>query len=160
MKRISTKTAIVVTVLAVTLALMQLSVVFQPPGKAVNSGSHSAVCMGNHELCGCAPERVAAKTCCCYRQEEPSCCDSGQHESDEKSGQDRDSSLPGFYAAPCGDRAGFIDSSQGKPDLFLPVVSRAETGEWRVLSYSTHSETPAGRYPEPPDPPPKVASLV
>jgi hypothetical protein len=149
----------VAAALAVALALMQISVVFSSPGETAGAVPGSAVCMGNHELCGCAPERVAAKTCCCF-QEEPSCCDSGQHESDENSGQGRDGGLPGLYAAPCGERTGFLDSSQGKPDLLPPVVSPDKTSPWRVLCYLSFSETPLERYLEPPDPPPKVSSLV
>lgn len=52
----------------------------------------SAFCSGDHEACGCAPELIAAKTCCCYQhakiavkvhpagQEALSCCASGEEE--------------------------------------------------------------------------------
>ena len=39
-------------------------------------------CFMDHRLCGCSPERIAARTCCCYRNMEPvetpakhGCCD-------------------------------------------------------------------------------------
>lgn len=49
---------------------LNLSAITQP----MSGKERSGVCRGDHALCGCAPARISAGTCCCAISSLPPCC--------------------------------------------------------------------------------------
>lgn len=117
----------------------------------------SGLCRGNHVECGCAPERIASHTCCCYRQKQ-SCCDLSNQRDAQKAGQQNSdtSALPRLCTAPCGSSANFITASVQQLKFVLPETHVATiSGSFFLLAFPVE-ETASGRVAEPPDPPPKL----
>ena len=117
------------------------------------------VCSGDHQLCGCSPERVAAHTCCCSQQQ-PACCASQAHPGKDRlaKGEGKPAS-PSLSIAPCGDAAKFtvtsLDQLKFVPAAAWPVIAVRYT----QVFPSPFGATVASRFPEPPDPPPQLLSL-
>jgi hypothetical protein len=167
-RRVSLKQKLLVAVQVLALALMQLSgaVSVLKSGRG-HAGPRVIGCAGDHDECGCAPERVASRTCCCFQkgfQEVPSCCEGSDRVDVQtgaqvsKAGEGR--SAPGWYVAPCGGAAKFLEPSTEFPDFCVP--SRAVValkGGFPVILPS-RAEAPFTRFPEPPDPPPKVFPIA
>lgn len=117
-------------------------------------------CAGDCAICGCAPERSAARTCCCWQKrlhtrhaEEPpdqggSCC--------QKS---RPAPAPRCTPLPCGSGKLFAlwgsDSAEYLPLQHHNTPIATVTGS---ISPSP-CRSPNNRLQEPPDPPPKVSHL-
>ncbi len=113
-------------------------------------------CRGNHAECGCAPERIAAHTCCCYHGK-PACCDKEKHGDAERvARQDGDHSSRNLYAAPCGSSTKFITASLEKLKFLRPeALLQVPSGDF-VSHSPAGPETATSRYAEPPDPPPRL----
>lgn len=117
--------------------------------------SHAVHCLGSHDLCGCSPERIAAKTCCCS-QRESSCCDTDAEEGAEVAQDDNHAGQPGLRAAPCGDGAKYLEPGTTELALNLAPSGRTAYDGWNELNYPRFRiKQPRGQTPEPPEPPPK-----
>lgn len=70
--------------LLVVLALLELALW----GPALHHARHGEVlavtCQGDHALCGCSPNRIAAKTCCCALAAIAPCCQKESISSDQE----------------------------------------------------------------------------
>lgn len=134
-------------------------------GRALAVHAHPGRCAMDHRICGCAPERIASRTCCCFRNGKraetsvkPGCCDlqAGAHEQ-----SDLDDDTPPVYprlsSLPCGQ----------EPQMISPA-----TGEMKYLRAAraplpTHRSAPHINPPcedsylspslKPPVPPPKIS---
>jgi hypothetical protein len=117
-------------------------------------------CRGDHRLCGCSPERVAAHTCCC-NQRKPACCDKkGPHEEDQLAGRDGKTASPYFSTAPCGGSPKFVTASLDKLKFVRADVLSAITAHYSPQFPSPLGETAASRITEPPEPPPKLIAFT
>ncbi len=56
------------------LLVLQLALLTPPIAMALAATKPHKVCQGDHTLCGCPPERIAAGTCCCAMSKRPACC--------------------------------------------------------------------------------------
>jgi hypothetical protein len=160
-----------VAVQVLALTLMQLSGAVSVLRSGLgHAGPRVIGCAGDHDECGCAPERIASRTCCCFQkgfQEVPSCCESSDREDAQtaahedcvaKAGDDR--STPGWYVAPCGGGAKFLEPSPEVFDFCVPPRALvALKGSFPVI-LPPRAEAPFTRFLEPPDPPPKVCPIA
>lgn len=148
----SSKTACVAIQLIALLMLQGyfLAPVFLKMAKSSAGGT----CFGNHRLCGCSPERIANKTCCCSRAI-PSCC---MHEDEAGSPSDSAPDTGGAVVqnSPCGL---FSDSGMLSLDK-LKFLASAPTPAKGALTaprrFPLYSEKLEDRLCEPPDPPPHI----
>lgn len=113
-------------------------------------------CSGDHRLCGCAPERVAAHACCCF-QRAPSCCDpKGGHHDAHAAQHEEDASTSFLSSAPCGDPVKFVSASLDKLKFMgcasLPLIPANCSSEFPFPP----SERSSSRFREPPVPPPRI----
>ena len=111
-------------------------------------------CFGNHRLCGCAPERIANKTCCCFGAVH-SCCmlekDAGS--SDETAA---DTGGAALQNSPCGL---FSDSGMLSLDNVKFLASAAAPTTVAAAApdrFPPFSGKRVDRPLEPPDPPPRI----
>lgn len=117
-------------------------------------------CSGNHAQCGCSPERIASRTCCCFHRK-PDCCGKEKgHDGAHVAGRAESPSLPSLSTAPCGGAPKFITASLDKlkfvrPETFLSTPSGCSS----LFTYFLR-ETAPSRFMEPPDPPPKLTFLT
>lgn len=119
------------------------------------------VCHGNHLECGCPPERVAARACCCY-QKFSSCCIknknsvAGNSEAARRSEKRRGEAS--IAIAPCGGGYGFLGASMEgvffipSQDSMLPIL------EYSWAGHSLQDVPPPSVSPEPPVPPPRISA--
>lgn len=120
------------------------------------AGSGVVRCLGSHDLCGCSPERIAAKTCCCS-QRESSCCDTQVEEGAGVDHSDGHAGQPGLHVAPCGDGAKYLDPGSIELAFNLTPTGSTTHDGWRSLDYPSHCfDQPGSDTPEPPEPPPKI----
>jgi hypothetical protein len=137
------------------LLLLQVYSLLPVFGHFVAPISHGAVCRGDHRLCGCPLERIANRTCCCFKSSAMVVgMVAGHHkmESLPKSGASR---LARFVCPPCGNQPDFVSVSLEKIK-FLRFASISEEPEffW-VLNLPGSGDTFRTSSTEPPDPPPK-----
>ncbi len=115
----------------------------------------SGLCRGNHVECGCSPERIASRTCCCYRHK-PSCCDLDNYHGDAPAVARNTPAPPSLGTTPCGSSANFVLPSVEQLKFVLPDSYLATLpGSFFLLLFPV-KETVSGRVAEPPDPPPKL----
>ena len=148
-----------------TVVLLQLSMVLPSLARAFVVNHDAPRCRGDHRLCGCAPERVASRTCCCFKSrlvvDEPETTMAHEHHAGhgDDAQRDDDGSIPYLCAAPCGSSPEFISVSLEnmkfiRPPLLLPVPSTAS------FSYLiAQPALPRDCAIDPPDPPPKISLL-
>lgn len=113
-------------------------------------------CRGNHAECGCAPERIAARACCCY-QHKPVCCDKdGGHEEEDVAGRGKGPSSPQLSAAPCGGSTKYITASLDKLKFVRPDALLADHPGCSLSPFHPFTEIASSRFTEPPELPPKA----
>jgi|GEM_PF-2845618 len=127
---------------------------FVPQGFAVK-------CLHDHQLCGCAPSRIAEKSCCCFR-DTPSCCKPDNHNDDEhsQSAQTRERAPHSLINAPCGGYSGF---SLLSPDnlTFLHADNLATSISFERETHPRPRDLSCiSQAPEPPDPPPRLVTTT
>jgi len=156
-------------------AVLQLAVLLLVQFSAVAPGLarslHHAVavghCCGDHVKCGCSPERIASRTCCCYQNkrmnafssEKRSCCSmkSCSMEGHSDAADDLDRSKPAVSSIPCGCDPNYSPVSVEnlkflKPYLLHVASVPTFTGQYLSMRLSFLS-----RYTDPPDPPPRLS---
>ncbi|MFZ3209150.1 MAG: hypothetical protein WA140_10000 [Geobacteraceae bacterium] len=125
-------------------------------------------CFGDHRLCGCSPERIADRTCCCYQSRsskpakpEKPCChppndavaDHSPQTGREDAGTD---SAPSMRATPCGSLT-FMGISSNDLKFIHPVLARIMPDESCGHLLFLQPTTLQSRFIEPPLPPPKLS---
>jgi len=142
------------------LALLLLQGAFLMPAflKMAQSPAAGRSCYGNHRLCGCPAERVADRTCCCFRAL-PSCCH-GDDAPGAPDGNDAETGTASLRNSPCGlftgsDMLSFADYEFLAASL-RPMIN-ARSG---VTLFPACPQTQEDRLCEPPDPPPRVVIHV
>jgi len=114
-------------------------------------------CHRDHQMCGCSPERVATKTCCCLRVV-PSCCLSEHKQEGDITVQSREASpIQKISNSPCGSETFSAAISLDKlkfvfPDCFILSSQKPSANSFPILTV----EVPE-RFLEPPDPPPRLS---
>ena len=136
------------------LLLLQVYSVLPAFGHFVAPVRHGAVCHGDHRLCGCSAERIANRTCCCFKSGAMgmSMMDHHKMESMPESDMER---LARFVCPPCGNEPDFVPASFEKIKfLRFAATSEGPLLLW-VFNLSQSGDTFPTRANEPPDPPPK-----
>lgn len=114
------------------------------------------VCQKDHSRCGCAPERIVAKSCCCFRPVQ-SCCPydhpEDEHICDTRKNSDARLTLS---SAPCGNETEYSVVSLDKlkfitPQLTFPTAHLADAEYHRIPCPGIKDRSIA-----PPDPPPEA----
>jgi len=111
-------------------------------------------CRGDHSQCGCAPERIAAHTCCCYQRKALYCGMKNHCKKSHFTKRSGNSSITYIGIAPCGGNPKFITVSLDRLEF---VRSKAQTALPTRCSFRRPTflrETVNSRIMEPPDPPP------
>ena len=116
-------------------------------------------CLHDHQLCGCAPSRVADKSCCCFR-DAPSCCKPDSHDDDTHSPASKPGDHHSLSSIPCG---GSTDFSTVSPEK-LTFLHADRIPQPVAFERATHPLAPDRSWishaPEPPDPPPRLATAA
>lgn len=122
--------------------LLQVSLVLPPIIQALDQREGRNVCRKDHALCGCAPARVAAGTCCCAIADLPSCC---QEEVETKG--------PKLSVPPCGSDDPVIAATIEDYLLAEKPLIEVVCGVFRYASASPRQCVE--RFARPPIPPPQ-----
>lgn len=115
-------------------------------------------CSGDCAICGCAPERSASRTCCCWQKKLRHKHDPDQSEVADCCKKKRRvaGSKRGYSSSPCGSGKHFAIFG-GETFEQLPCCFNSTTVTIRIETISSLSNhRPADRYGDPPDPPPKL----
>jgi hypothetical protein len=154
-------------------AILQLAVLLMVQFSAVAPGlartrQHHVLaesCCGKHLKCGCSPERVASRSCCCYPSGrvqaaltlKPSSCENSASKGKQNKGE-LDRLLPALSSIPCGGDSAIATSSENVKFIgaYLLHVEPVTTVTGQFLLPCCVC---LDRYLEPPDPPPKPAAL-
>jgi len=137
------------------LLLLQVYSVLPVFGHFAAPVRHGAVCHGDHRLCGCPLDRIANRTCCCFKSGAmgKNTMDHHKMESMPESEMER---WARFVCPPCGNEPDFVPASLEK----IKFLRFAATSERPVLPWvfdlSQSGDTFHTRANEPPDPPPKA----
>jgi hypothetical protein len=147
----------------VVMLLLQFSTVAPVLARSLNHRPSVAYCSGDHVKCGCSPERVASRTCCCFQNlhtktvkpEKLSCCKMSASKKAEIDNSDEDRSATAISSMPCGSDPRF-DASAAENIKFLHAVFLSAVHYHSItLHYYPHHSSCLSRFLEPPDHPPK-----
>jgi hypothetical protein len=136
------------------LLLLQVYALLPGWGHFVAPVRHGAVCRGDHRLCGCPLERIANRTCCCFKSSEMAGNMMEHHKMGLKPRSDMNR-LARFVCPPCGNQPDFVSPSLEKIKfLRLDAASEGPYLLW-AFNLSESGDTFQTRSNEPPDPPPR-----
>lgn len=151
----------VAVVQVVALLLLQVYSVLPVFGHFVSPVSHGPVCRGDHRLCGCPLERIANRTCCCFKSSEMAMNMMDHHMNDHKMDSMSKSEmnrLPRFVCPPCGNQLSFVSANLEKIK-FLRLSATPEGPDFPLaLNQPISGELFESISKEPPDPPPKAVT--
>jgi hypothetical protein len=156
-------TNIMISIQLLAIILMQVPLLLPLVDKVFSLHPRGAACYRNHQLCGCAPDRIANHTCCCSRNVDrsrmtadlamedgaDSCCRHGQRPKVRHS----------MEMAPCGAASPLFVSSI-EDCLYLQYAGDLASSVSRDISFFECPGSPGIRYFDPPDPPPKLILSV
>ncbi len=153
-----------IAVIQVTaLLLLQVYSVLPVFGHFVAPVRYGTVCRCDHHLCGCPVDRIASRTCCCFRSGAMGRSMMDHHEMDHHKKEsipesDRER-LARFVCPPCGNELDFVPASLEK----IKFLRFAAASERPVLLWFFHpsdsGDTFQTRASEPLDPPPKFTTV-
>lgn len=155
-------------VLVQLIALFSLHLGEMAPRVATLARStvHPMVCRGVHAECGCSPERIASRTCCCYERFFPCCVETrnqaGQTEAHEDLGAEprEDRSAHAFSVPSCGGAAKDFGPAGDTTDLAKSEPPPLPRTKAAAAASPPGFAAPPDRTLEPPDPPPKASLTV
>lgn len=146
-------TAAVIQVTA--LLLLQVYSVLPVFGHFVAPVSHGAVCRGDHRLCGCPLERIANRTCCCFKSSAMVMGMVEGHHKMESLPKSEANRWARFVCPPCGNQPDFVSVSlENIKFLRFAAISEGPDFFW-IPNLRGSGDTFRTRSTEPPDPPPK-----
>lgn len=131
-------------------ALLQLSLILPPLAQAITAQQRSSVCRGDHALCGCAPARIAAGTCCCAISALPACCQKEAKESAAGKGAE-------ITLRPCGSADPVIAAII---DVYLPGGKQLLVVKSGTCPYRSSSPEQTLQHCDRPAIPPPQSSLL
>lgn len=120
------------------------------------SHASTAVCRGDHRLCGCSPERVAARTCCCLRPPSCNCQDHALPEREDPDRTDTADTRPALRSAPCGSMTEYAFVSLEKLKFIIPPLPSPPVMVSEKVVYPAPVFGAPDQFREPPDPPPRA----
>lgn len=149
----------VVKTICIAVQLMALLLVqgyFLTPAllKLAKPAVAGKICSGNHQLCGCPPDRIANKTCCCFRTTHP-CCHSSE-ETGATVGNDAHNGDVSLRTTPCGL---FTDTgllSLDNNEFIVAEPLPAQIASPALSIFAPFSGLREGRPGDPPDLPPHI----
>jgi hypothetical protein len=139
------------------------------PGLARSLHHHATVgqCTGDHVKCGCAAERIASRSCCCFQSKRVSsaqlgkdCCKKpaqAERHLDKDGGLDR--SVPAFTSIPCGGDPAFSPTATESVKFLKPYLVHATSVPVFTGQYFSQHHSLISRYIDPPVPPPQLSTL-
>ena len=157
--------------LNMTVALVQILIVlslqawcYVPSAAQWATGRYYAACRHDHRLCGCSPERIAARTCCCCQtapvkgvfELTDKTTEAGRHHSC----CNRTTSPKRYLSAiPCGSRPDyFVTALDTSPFTRNETVRFARRPIFGIIAPASPMAL-TSRTIDPPDPPPKTTVL-
>lgn len=118
-------------------------------------------CFGNHLLCGCAPERIAARNCCCFENAHSCCLKAMSVAADEYlASKTHEKARHGISSLPCG---GYTDTFTELSEKVKFLTAGFDISPPEVVHTSHHvwlPSAPPDRHLEPPVPPPRLSASV
>ncbi len=137
------------------ILLLQVYSLLPMFGHFTSAVSHGAVCRGDHRLCGCPPERIVNRTCCCFKSLERTMNLIEHLKIKETIPRSEINRIARYACPPCGKEPDFVPASV-QTIKFLRFAATAEGPylPW-VFNIVESGETFQTRSNEPPDPPPK-----
>ena len=117
---------------------------------------HGAVCSGDHQTCGCPLEKIANRTCCCFKSADlaKSLMEQNKSQTGSMSGADINR-MARFVSPPCGDHPD-INITSIEKIIFLRFAAAPEGPDFlSALNPAGSGDPLRTRSNEPPDPPPK-----
>jgi len=119
-------------------------------------------CFHDHSLCGCAPERIASRTCCCA-QSVSSCCmaaENGDMEENDKHPRAEKSGRHYVKMPPCGGASPLFTAS-AQDCAYLPFTSHGLAGPGcDALPFFEDPLSVRVRFDPPPHPPPEFPATA
>lgn len=121
-------------------------------------------CAMDHRICGCSPERIASRICCCFRNMrtaatavEPGHCDlrAKPHEHPD-SGKEPPPASPRLTCLPCGQDSQVIGHAATEMKYLRSVRALVSTHRTAPLDTPLCEYSYLGPFLEPPVPPPKI----
>lgn len=164
------KTAAILQIMV--MLLLQFSAVASGLARSLNHQNYIARCSGDHARCGCSPERIASRSCCCFQSKrldhernEPkpvkhSCCKTEASAEMPDSHDDDDRMIPAISSIPCGSDSRFIAASAETIKFIFPMSPSLAPVSTVALHFPNGCKTYLSRYPAPPDQPPKISPAV
>jgi len=164
------KTAAILQIMV--MLLLQFSAVAPGLARSLNHRSQLTHCSGDHARCGCSPERIASRSCCCFQskrldpeQYEPkpvkhSCCKTEASAEMPDSHDDHDRMIPAISSIPCGSDSRFIAASAENIKFISPSLLCLAPIPTVALHFPNDCKAYLSRYLAPPDQPPKISPAV
>jgi hypothetical protein len=164
------KTAAILQI--VVMLLLQFSAVAPGLARSLNNRTQLAHCSGDHARCGCSPERIASRSCCCFQSKrldpehnEPkpvkhSCCKTEASAEMPDSHDDDDRLIPAISSIPCGSDSRFIAASAENIKFISPSLLCLTPVPTVALHFPNDCKTYTSRYLAPPDQPPEISPSV
>ncbi len=154
---------LLVSIQLLAIILLQLPTILPLLSKAFSFHPRGSVCYHDHRLCGCSPERIANRTCCCFRNAElpPMTVDRGQENDDDSCchhGQ-RTSTRHLLTMMPCGAASPLFMASV-QDYLFVHNAGEMSSPVALNLLFFDSPGTPRQGYFAPPVPPPRMLFSV
>jgi hypothetical protein len=145
------------------LLLVQFNAVAPGLARSLQHHQMTGNCCGNHVRCGCSPERIASRSCCCYLKgqvesalaEKPACCGKSASKEKVRGGSgDLERLTAALSSIPCGNDSAIAPPTENVKFLGVypsSVVPVAMIAGGFLSSYCSY----LSRYIDPPEPPPK-----
>ena len=136
------------------LLLLQVYSVLPVFGYYIAPVRRAAVCHGDHQLCGCPLERIANRTCCCFKSSEMAMSRIDHHKTESMPNLDMRPSAR-LSSPSCGSQQDLSSVSLEKIKFLRFEATPERPAFLLVFKLSVSGSTFQTRSNEPPDPPPK-----
>ena len=147
----------VATLIQVTaLLFLQAYSILPVFGDFVAPPRHGAICSGDHQICGCPLEKIANRTCGCFKSGDLAKSLMEQNKSQTRPISAADiTRMARFVSPPCGDHPD-INIASIEKIIFLRSAATPEGPDFlSALNPAVSGDPLRTRSNEPPDPPPK-----
>ena len=108
----------------------------------------SKTCHQDHRLCGCAPERIATKTCCCFRSVASCCLTETQDEECQTAPAGESTGRHELTSSPCGSENVSAALSLDKLKFIFPASLFPLSPEATIRSFPSLVVGVPDRFPE------------
>jgi hypothetical protein len=157
---------VILQIAAMAMLLCMPHVPLPAPALAVHSQPRR--CAMDHRLCGCAPERIASRTCCCFRNmksvETPvrsGYCDlQAKHHEQPDLDKDTPPASHRLSCLPCGQGPQMISHATSEMKYLPSARAPLPTYSTALHCSPLRGDCYLGPSLEPPVPPPKISIFV